>query len=194
MARTRVGGVQQSCKRSFRWGKLAPQAKILGPFFNPISHNFATAGLSQRAPTFARGGSTRTQTALPVGPLQHMGPAGSEDAWCTSEAWCRVFGVDRSPKQLHGLPAFQACQHLDDEDRHTQTAAGRATAAHGPSRQRGCLVHIGSLMPRIWSRPLAQAAPRLARLSSLPASSALLRSPVSCVSSAGSERIAAPCR
>lgn len=29
-----------------------------------------------------------TQTVLPVGPLQHMGPAGSEDAWCTSEAWC----------------------------------------------------------------------------------------------------------
>ena len=85
VARTRVGGVQQSCKWSFRWGKLAPQAKILGPFFNPISHNFATAGLSQRAPTFARGGSTRTQTA-----------------------------------------------------------AGRATAAHGPSRQRGCLVHICS--------------------------------------------------
>ena len=69
---------------------MAPQAKILGAFFNPISHNFATVGLSQRAPspTFARGGSTRTQTALPVGPLQHMGPAGSEDAWCTSEAWC----------------------------------------------------------------------------------------------------------
>ena len=61
-------------------------------------------------------------------------------------------------------------------DTHTNSAAGRATAAHGPSRQRGCLVHIGSLVPRIWSRPLAQAAPRLARLSSLPASSALLRS------------------
>ena len=29
-----------------------------------------------------------THKQLPVGPLQHMGPAGSEDAWCTSEAWC----------------------------------------------------------------------------------------------------------
>jgi len=108
---------------------LAPQAKILGAFFNPISHNFATVGLSQRAPspTFARGGSTRTQTALPVGPLQHMGPAGSEDAWCTSEAWCRVFGGDRSPKQLHrtACPPFKLASILTMRiDTHKQLPVG----------------------------------------------------------------------
>ena len=63
-----------------------------------------------------------THKQLPVGPLQHRGPAGSEDAWCTSDAWCRVFGVDLSPKQLHGLPAFQACQHLPRRiDTHTNS-------------------------------------------------------------------------
>jgi len=136
--------------------------EILGPFFNPISHNFATAGLSQRAPTFARGGSTRTQTALPVGPLQHMGPAGSEDAWCTSEAWCRVFGVDRSPKQLHGLPAFQACQHLDDEDRHTQTNSCRSgqcsTWAQPAARMLGAHRKLGAAYLESISRPSSSTA------------------------------------
>ena len=116
----------------------------------------------------------RAQPMSRPGPRRHFSALAvpwPRSCWCASRtaqsacAWRRA---------LRGRA--NVFRPLLEEDRHAQTAAGRATAAQGPSRQRGCLVHIGCLVPHIWSRSLAQAAPRLACLSSLPASSALLRS------------------